>query len=108
MQSEINTASTDTTTIQRNVPLFNLGRLVATLGVLKALDEAGQAPEEFLHRHQRGDWGEICDEDESENELSLAQGFRLLSAYRTAAGTKLWVITECDRSATTMLLPSEY
>jgi hypothetical protein len=54
------------------------------------------------------DWGELSDEDVRENGLSLKEGFRLLSAYRTAKGQKLWIITEADRSATTILLPSEY
>lgn len=87
---------------------FNLGQLVATPGALAAIEEADQSPIEFLIRHQSGDWGEICKEDRRENELSLKHGFRLLSAYRTTKGVKLWVITEADRSATTILLPDEY
>jgi hypothetical protein len=55
-----------------------------------------------------GDWGELRVEDSAETRLSLQQGFRLLSCYRTLAGDKLWVITEADRSATTLLLPEEY
>jgi hypothetical protein len=55
-----------------------------------------------------GDWSELTDEDARENELSLREGFRFLSTYRTARGEKLWIITEADRSATTILLPSEY
>jgi hypothetical protein len=62
----------------------------------------------FVSRHQAGDWGEVLPEDQAENEYSLQHGFRLLSAYRTANGVKLWVITKADRSATTILLPSEY
>ena len=62
---------------------------------------------EFLARHVTGDWGELPVEDKAENHLSLQQGFRLLSSYRTSAGDKLWVITEADRSATTLLLPEE-
>ena len=54
------------------------------------------------------DWGEVSEEDVQENEFSLKEGFRLLSAYRTGKGQKLWIITEADRSATTILLPSEY
>ncbi|MEM4381636.1 MAG: hypothetical protein QXX19_05345 [Candidatus Caldarchaeum sp.] len=87
---------------------FSLGRIVATPGALRALDEAGQNLAEFLARHQRGDWGEVCPEDKEENELSLRHGLRLLSVYRTCKGVKLWVITEADRSATTILLPEEY
>ncbi len=88
--------------------LFELGQLVATPGALDALEEAGQTPREFLRRHQSGDWGEVCDADKRENELSLTHGFRIFSAYRTTSNTRLWIITEADRSATTILLPSEY
>ena len=88
--------------------LFELGTVVATPGALKALEEAGQTPLEFLARHWAGDWGELSDFDVQENELALEEGFRLLSSYRTAKGDKIWVITEADRSVTTLLLPSEY
>jgi hypothetical protein len=88
--------------------LFELGRIVATPGALKALEEAGQQPAEFLDRHVNGDWGELDDEDKRENEFSVRNGFRILSAYTTNAGDKLWIITEADRSATTFLLPEEY
>ena len=87
---------------------FPLGRIVATRGALRALQEAGQAPAEFLDRHVNGDWGEVDDEDKQENEFSVQHGFRILSAYTTSAGDKLWIITEADRSATTILLPDEY
>ena len=87
---------------------FRLGRTVATPRALRALQEAGQAPLELLLRHVSGDWGEICEEDRAENEFSLKSGFRLLSAYRTNADAKIWIITEADRSATTLLLPDEY
>lgn len=62
----------------------------------------------FLDRHVTGDWGEVGAEDAQENELSVVWGFRILSAYRTAKGTRLWVITEADRSSTCILLPEEY
>lgn len=87
---------------------FLLGQVVATPGALEALLEAGQAPIELLRRHQNGDWGDLCDEDKAENELSVAQGFRILSAYTLTTGEKVWLITEADRSVTTFLLPSEY
>jgi len=61
-----------------------------------------------IRRHQSGDWGDVPEEDRQENELSLQQGFRLLSAYRSAQGVKFWIITESDRSATTVLLPEDY
>jgi hypothetical protein len=87
---------------------FTLGRVVATPGALRALQKAEQHPAEFLDRHVTGDWGEVPDADKQENELSVAQGFRILSAYTTSAGDKIWILTEADRSATTLLLPEEY
>lgn len=87
---------------------FPLGQTLATPGALEALEQAGQDPVELLARHQGGDWGDLAEEDRRENELSLAQGFRLLSAYHLTTGVKVWIITESDRSATTILLPAEY
>ena len=89
-------------------PLFSLGQLVATPGALAALEKAGQGPLDFLSRHVHGDWGDLCEEDRRENQFSLVRGFRLLSSYRTLADAKLYVITEADRSVTTILLPEEY
>lgn len=89
-------------------PLFPLGQVVATPGAMRALQKAKQEPEEFLNRHDRGDWGEVPEEDKQENEFSLQHGFRIFSAYTTSAGERIWIITEADRSATTMLLPDEY
>ena len=89
-------------------PAFELGQIVATPGALAALKKAGQQPGEFLTRHINRDWGDLDEDDRKENEYSLDQGFRLLSAYRTHAGDKLWIITESDRSVTTLLLPEEY
>ena len=91
-----------------DTPLFPLGRGVATPGALQALEHAEQEPEEFLNRHDRGDWGEVPEADKQENALALQQGFRIFSAYTTSAGDKIWIITEADRSATKILLPSEY
>lgn len=88
--------------------LLELGRIVATPGALEALERAGEDPAQYLARHERGDWGEVGEEDWQENEFSVANGFRILSAYTTGAGDKLWIITEADRSATTILLPSDY
>lgn len=90
------------------VARFPLGRIVATPGAIVALEESGDSPAALLKRHVTGDWGELDEEDRRENELSVARGFRLLSAYALSTGTKIWVITEADRSATTLLLPSEY
>ena len=89
-------------------PLFPLGRTVATPGALKTLEESGESPGFFLSRHQRGDWGDVCKEDGRENEFSLLNNARLMSIYETAKGDKLWLITEADRSVTTILLPEDY
>jgi len=88
--------------------LFRLGQIVATPGALQALERAGEAPQKFLERHVSGDWGDLDEEDRQENALSLEHSFRLLSAYQTTAGEKLWVITEANRTLTTILLPDEY
>jgi hypothetical protein len=89
-------------------PLFSPGRIVATPGALALLEQANKSPSEFLSRHSRGDWGELCQDDKTENELSLKHGFRLLSSYPVTDSDTLWIITEADRSVTTLLLPSEY
>jgi hypothetical protein len=87
---------------------FPLGQLVATPGAAEAFARNKQEPTEFLRRHWRGDWGELDAEDIAENEFSIANGFRLLSRYTLADGTAIFIITEADRSATTILLPAEY
>jgi hypothetical protein len=89
-------------------PLFPLGEVFATPGALAAIEKAGQSPAEFLSRHMTGDWGDLPIEDRMENHHGLQLGFRLLSSYHTAANERLWVITENDRSATTLLPPREY
>ena len=89
-------------------PKFALGRVVATPGAMTALAASGQLPQELLRRHVRGDWGDVSIADAEANDESLASGDRLLSSYRTSSGTKIWIITEADRSATTLLLPEEY
>jgi len=93
---------------EAGVARFPLGQTVITPGAEEALEIAGQTATEFLRRHAAGDWGELSDEDAKENELSLEKGFRLLSRYETAKGLGLWIITEADRSTTTILLPLEY
>jgi hypothetical protein len=84
--------------------LFPLGQVVATPGALGL----GVNFYPYLRRHQCGDWGELDAEDRDENDFSVRNNLRLLSAYRTPSGAKFWIITEADRSATTVLLPSEY
>src|SRR5206468_10383180 len=92
--------------MNRLLPRFPLGRIVATPGALRALEQANQNPFEFLQRHQAGDWGELCEEDKRENEFSVHNGFRILSAYRTRNDVKIWVITEADRSVTLSFFPT--
>jgi len=88
--------------------LFPLGRLLATPGAIEALIASGEQSASFVGRHARGDWGEVCAEDKALNDADVVEGGRLLSAYRTALGVRIWIITEADRSATTILLPEEY
>jgi hypothetical protein len=86
--------------------LVRLGRIVATRNALAHLTPYDIM--EGLARHKRGDWGEVCRADKGANRAALKDGERLLSAYRSADGTKFWIITEADRSATTVLLPEDY
>jgi len=90
------------------IPLFPAGQIVATPGARALLEQANQSPLEFLSRHLRGDWGDLCLDDKTENELSLKFGFRLMSSYQVTDTERLWIITEADRSVTTLLLPAEY
>jgi hypothetical protein len=85
---------------------FPLGRISATPGLLAVASEAELR--EALGRHANGDWGEVGKDDRKANDDALRDGARILSAYRTKGGTKFWVITEADRSSTTVLLPEEY
>ena len=88
--------------------LFPLGRLVATPGAMDLLRGAGDGLlSTLLERHRSGDWGEVPGADARENELSVRHGLRIVSSYRVN-GERLWVITEADRGATTLLLPEEY
>lgn len=85
---------------------FPLGQLFATPGVLAEVPTTDISA--ALARHSMGDWGELCQEDIDENNRALEEGSRLLSAYRSTTKVKFWIITEWDRSVTTVLLPSEY
>ena len=87
---------------------FDLGKVMITPGALDALKAAQQAPFELIQRHASGDWGDLTDEDKRENDISVKQGYLIFSIYNLKGGGKVWIITEADRSATTMLLPSEY
>ena len=84
-----------------------LGKVLATPGAIKLIREAGEHPFDYLARHATGDWGDLCEDDRKENELSLKHGWRIVSSY--SIGEKcIWVITEADRSVTTILLPEDY
>lgn len=95
-------------------PRLVLGRLVATPGALTAFERNGQTPIQFLHRHQRDDWGKVDAEDWAANNMATAhegdpnQQRRVVSAYDLDDRTRIWIITERDRSLTTILLPEEY
>jgi hypothetical protein len=86
---------------------LSLGRVVATPGALNLLEMSGGRPFDLLARHATGDWGELCAFDRRQNEIALREGYRVLSSYDIPAG-RVWVITEPDRSVTTILLPEEY
>ena len=94
-------------------PKFSLGQLLATPEALRALEESGQSPAFFLDRHVQGDWGLVDAEDKRLNDQALIDGSRLLSAYRTLKGERIWIITEAvgddgRRAATTILRPDQY
>lgn len=105
-----------------NAARFALGRIAATPGALALLERQGFSAAALLARHAHGDWGDVCAEDRATNELALAQGMRLMSVYRLVDAEKLaampvpqrarlptvWIITEWDRSYTTLLRPDEY
>ena len=88
-------------------PLFALGKTVATPGALVVMQGLDISPISLLSRHQRGDWGELDPEDKAENDTALDAGTRIFSAYIFDT-VKFWIITEADRSSTTILLPEEY
>lgn len=87
---------------------FSLGRLVATPAAIEALEASGEEAASYIARHASGDWGVVCDEDKQANDEALREGFRILSAYILQSGVRIWIITEADRSATTVLLPDDY
>ena len=85
---------------------FQLGQLVATPNALDHLTQ--DDIRSGIIRHQSGDWGDLDADDRKENDLSLEKGFRLLSVYHASNGVKFWIITEADKSSTTVLLPEDY
>lgn len=87
---------------------FPLGQIYLTPGAIDALEESGESAQTFINCHARLEQGELSAEDHKENLFSVNKPLRIFSAFKTANGVKVWVITEADRSATTILLPSEY
>ena len=89
-------------------PRFQAGHLVMTAGVNDLVQRGDLDPVPYLQRHLNGDWGDLCDDDRRSNDAALENGDRLFSSYRITPDLKLWIITEWDRSVTTLLLPDEY
>lgn len=89
-------------------PLFALGQVLATPGALALLKTHQLTALPFVLRHVSGDWGDICAEDRQSNADALQYGYRLMSVYELSKAERLWIITEADRSSTTLLLPEEY
>ncbi len=85
---------------------FPLGQTVITIAAHQALNLIDVYAS--ITRHQHGDWGEVCSHDRNVNQQALKHGFRLMSVYRDRGGTNFWIITEADRSVTTVLLPEDY
>ena len=118
------TASTPTTPtiIYSNTARFPLGQIVATPGALELLQETGFSAAALISRHVHGSWGDLCEEDRAENEFAVTRSLRILSCYRLVDAERLaatprdkrsslptlWIITEADRSVTTLLRPSDY
>jgi hypothetical protein len=96
------------TTTARPFKSFPLGQVVAAPGALEALGRNNSDGLDLLQRHLLGDWGSVDAEDAAANDAATVDGGRLLSVYSLPDGTRIWVITEADRSATTFLLPGEY
>jgi hypothetical protein len=94
--------------LERKRNKLELGSVIVTPKASQALNESGQSPDEFLARHESGDWGEVGSADWKENELSLCKGFQVFSIYKLSNSEEIWIITQPDRSATTILLPEEY
>jgi hypothetical protein len=106
-------ADTQTREPEYHMNKFSLGQVVATPAALRALEESGQRPDGFLDRHLTGDWGIVSPDDQRANKEALRSGARLLSAYETKSGVKIWVITEAagddgHRASTCVLLPEDY
>lgn len=93
---------------ERIRPLFSLGQVVARPGALETLANANVMAMALVARHVSGDWGDLCEEDKQLNQEALRDGGRIFSSYTLVDQSRIWVITEADRSATTLLLPDDY
>ncbi|AYY98943.1 hypothetical protein EGY19_13795 [Burkholderia multivorans] len=100
-------AASDDQLTNNDWPLFTLGKIVATRGVLMHLEHEGIVADPYLNRHACGDWGDLTQYDSEMNRLAVIHGARIFSSYEIA-GKRVWIITEADRSSTTLLFPSEY
>ena len=103
----MSTTTTQTGHSQTHRLRLLLGHVVATPGALDVVRSHGLDVVGLLHRHRSGDWGAVSTHDARANDHAVAHDGRVLSAYETPGG-RIWIITEADRSATTVLLPSEY
>jgi len=88
--------------------LFPFGEIYLIIGAREALEKSNQTPNEFFAKHQSVNWGLVCEDDRRENELSVKEGYRILSSHKTSKDVKVWLVTEADRSSTTLPLPEEY
>lgn len=102
------TSETSPNAVLAVTSLFSLGQVLATPGALSMLEALQLTPLPFVVRHVSGDWGDICSEDRQANAEALVHSFRLMSVYVLSATQRLWIITEADRSSTTLLMPEEY
>lgn len=87
---------------------FNFGNVVATTPLFEYCKARGFSLFPYMVRHAQGDWGDVCKEDWESNDEALKSGQRLLSEYKLPDGKRIWIITEWDRSATTLLFPEDY
>ena len=87
---------------------FDFGRVVATTTLANYCEKKGFSMLPYLIRHANGDWGDVCKEDWKSNDEALKNGLRLISEYKLPDGRRIWIITEWDRSATTLLFPEDY
>lgn len=103
-----NMQSTSSTLPNQSAVLFPTGQIVATPGALRLMEQHHISPISLLTRHVQGDWGSVEPEDAASNSEAISQGNRILSSYFVHGDHRVWIITEWDRSVTTLLLPCEY